>query len=108
MSGRRVGCFAVAPAALLAAFVGTAGTAGAHERTCSETLGIEVHGQHIISDYVMGATATWPPSGGVVGEAVGGRGAAVPGGPGPGFHFVHGFAPGASFCNGSESPGVHL
>jgi hypothetical protein len=35
----------------------------------------------------------------------------VRGGPGPGFHFLEGFAPGASFCNeqahpnGFEAPG---
>jgi hypothetical protein len=34
----------------------------------------------------------------VVGGAVAGSGAAVPGGPGPGFHCPNGFAPGASFC----------
>lgn len=35
-------------------------------------------------------------------------GAALPGGPGPGFHVPNGVAPGASFCNPqSQSPGVH-
>jgi hypothetical protein len=78
--------------------------------TCSDTLGIKVHGQHIVGDYVTGighGTLGWPPKG-KVGAAVGGTGAVVPGGPGPGFHFPNGFAPGASFCNGSNSPGVHL
>lgn len=79
--------------------------------TCSAELGINVHGQHVVGDYVTGvgrANLPWPPRGGV-GEAVAGHGAAVPGGPGPGFHFVHGFAPGASFCNDqAQSPGGHF
>ncbi len=33
----------------------------------------------------------------------------VAGGPGPGFHFPDGVAPGASFCNDqARSPGVHV
>lgn len=79
--------------------------------TCSDTLGIKVHGQHIVGDYVtgLGMDIGWPPSGGVVGRTVSANhGAAIPGGPGPGFHFPNGFAPGASFCNGSNSPGTHL
>ena len=81
----------------------------AADPTCASTLGIAVHGQHIVNDYVMGGAHTaWPPAG-QVGATVGGNGAAVPGGPGPGFHFPFGFAPGASFCNAqSKSPGVHL
>lgn len=81
--------------------------------TCSDSPllgGIAVHGQHIVRDYVTGggAATSWPPSGGEVGSAVAGSGAAVPGGPGPGFHFEHGFAAGASFCNTqSQSPGSH-
>ena len=71
-----------------------------------------MHGQHVVGDYVSGltgATPGWPPSGGVVGQAIAGRGAATRGGPGPGFHFQHGFAPGASFCLlQSNSPGRHL
>ena len=85
-------------------------TVGAAAPTCSEEMGIAVHGQHVVRDYVIGdpGMAEWPPSGSV-GSAVGGNGAAVPGGPGPGFHFIHGFAPGASFCNGqSNSPGFHF
>jgi hypothetical protein len=81
----------------------------AHDPTCSGTLGIDVHGQHVVRDYVIGgALGSWPPSRGVVGDAVAGGGAATPGGPGPGFHFPNGFAPGASFCNESKSPGTHL
>jgi len=83
----------------------------AHEPTCSDVgaLGIVVHGQHVVRDYVMGGgLGSWPPAG-QVGDVVGGQGAAVPGGPGPGFHFPNGFAPGASFCNPqSESPGFHV
>lgn len=89
--------------------IGAAGSAAAHEGpTCADfgPLGVEVHGQHVVRDYVMGGGLdSWPPSGSV-GSVVGGRGAAVPGGPGPGFHFPNGFAPGASFCNPqSNSPG---
>jgi hypothetical protein len=84
----------------------------AHEPTCSEVgfLGIVVHGQHVVRDYVTGgALGGWPPGPGEVGSAVGGSGAALPGGPGPGFHFPNGFAPGASFCNSqSNAPGFHV
>jgi len=82
--------------------------------TCSANFGIATHGQHIIGDYVtgiggIGGPLSWPPKKGVVGAAnkVNG-GAAVPGGPGPGFHFSEGFAPGASFCVDSRSPGLHI
>lgn len=68
--------------------------------TCSTTLGIDHHGVHVINAYVIGADGTGPG---------GGEGAEIPGGPGPGFHFPNGFAPGASFClNESQSPGLHL
>ena len=68
--------------------------------TCSTTLGIDHHGVHVINDYVIGADGTGPG---------GGEGAEIPGGPGPGFHFPNGFAPGASFCLiESQAPGVHL
>ena len=80
--------------------------------TCSDVLDIEVHGQHVIGDYVTGTghgALNWPPSGSSIGKVVGGnRGVAVPGGPGPGFHFEHDVAPGASFCTGSKSPGAHF
>ena len=77
--------------------------------TCSDTLGIEVHGQHVIGDYVMGTGTDWPPSGAEIGQTVSDNGGvAIAGGPGPGFHFPNGFAPGASFCTGSQSPGTHL
>ena len=67
------------------------------EPTCAD-FGIVVHGQHIVANYVMGVVdfgaIEWPPQGGVKAQG----GAAVPGGPGPGFHFPNGFPPGASFC----------
>lgn len=91
---------------------GTAGTANAQltdpSPTCSdlEFLDIEVHGQHVVRDYVAGggAATDWPPSDGGVGQIVGGNGgAALPGGPGPGFHFPNDVPPGASFCTDSSS-----
>jgi hypothetical protein len=91
-----------------------AAPASAHgEATCNDALGsgIVVHGQHIVGDYVTGLGGIfgdglqWPPAG-QVGEAVSANGgAALPGGPGPGFHFtVDGLAPGASFCNEQAHP----
>ncbi|HET7702816.1 MAG TPA: hypothetical protein VFK35_05410 [Candidatus Limnocylindrales bacterium] len=100
---------AAAAALLLVGAIGVAPVA-AHG-TCSdvEFLAIDVHGMHVVRDYVMGGGLTeWPPKGGVVGAAVGGSGASLPGGPGPGFHFPNGIAPGASFCTDSNSPGLHL
>jgi len=95
----------------LAATTGVA-SAGPQGPTCSDTLGIKVHGQHIVGDYVTGIGHTdlaWPPPAGLVGQTVAANGGVVvAGGPGPGFHFPNGFAPGASFCNGSNSPGLHL
>ena len=86
--------------------------ADAADPTCSTTLAIDVHGQHIVGDYVTGIghdALAWPPSGGVVGDAIAGSGVVLAGGPGPGFHFPNGFAPGASFCLlQSQAPGTHL
>ena len=104
----------IGAAAALAATAVAVGPASAHgDSTCSGLGGIAVHGQHIVGDYVtglggIGGGLDWPPKGGVVGAAIGGSGAVVPGGPGPGFHFPNGFAPGASFCNDSNSPGIHI
>ena len=84
--------------------------ASAHEATCSTSIGSEVHGQHVLGLYVVGGSlnyGTWPPTGGV-GQYIAGEGAALPGGPGPGFHMPNGFAPGASFCTDSNSPGAHF
>ncbi len=90
----------------LAIVAGTAKPSGAGP-TCAATVGIAVHGQHIVNDYVTGEHGDWPPAGSV-GESIAGSGAQTPGGPGPGFHFPNGFAPGASFClNQSRSPGFH-
>jgi len=79
--------------------------------TCADVFGTENHAQHIVGDYVTGighAELGWPPAG-QVGEAIAGEGVAIAGGPGPGFHFPNGFAPGASFCNSqSQSPGFHV
>ena len=96
----------------LATLALTAAPASAQTPTCSGTLGIAAHGQHIVGDYVTGLghenLSPWPPSG-EVGQAVAGEGAAIHGGPGPGFHFPKGFSPGASFClDQSQSPGTHL
>lgn len=101
-------------ALFLVAAVSLAGSslASAAEPTCSGTLGIANHGQHVVGDYVSGTdhdALGWPPEGQAVGQAIAGSGAMVPGGPGPGFHFPNGVAPGASFClNQSNSPGLHL
>jgi len=109
MRARRTARAVAATSIVLATMGPVAAAAGAASPTCSTTLGIEVHGQHVVGDYVTGLHAiAWPAAGGVVGAATAGTGAAVPGGPGPGFHFRHGFAPGASFCTDSSSPGVHL
>lgn len=106
-TGVRRFALALASAALLSLTVSAAVAAAGP--TCSEEMGITVHAQHIVGDYVIGGgLAEWPPAG-KVGSAVAGRGVAIAGGPGPGFHFEHGFAPGASFCNGSSrSPGFHF
>ena len=80
--------------------------------TCSDVLDIEVHGQHVIGDYVTGLghdELGWPVTSRDIGDTVSrNRGVVVRGGPGPGFHFEHGVAPGASFCTGSRSPGAHF
>lgn len=111
MVKRTLAATLVSTCLVVAATGGTAGAASSGP-TCSDTLGIAVHGQHIVGDYVSGlghADLSWPPSGGVIGKAVAANGGvAIAGGPGPGFHFPNGFAPGASFCNDSKSPGLHV
>ena len=99
-------------AALAMAF--SAGPASAHgEPTCEDALGsgIVVHGQHIVGDYVTGLGGIfgdglqWPPAGQVGATVSANGGAAMPGGPGPGFHFgIQGLPPGASFCNPQAHP----
>jgi hypothetical protein len=107
LSIRRLAVAVTGGVATIAALSATASSAAP---TCATTLGVAVHGQHIVGDYVTGTghgDLDWPPAG-EVGAAVGGGGPVVPGGPGPGFHFPNGFAPGASFClPQSESPGFH-
>ena len=95
-----------------AAMVVLSATTSAAAPTCSDStiIDVEVHGQHIIGDYLTGLghkALEWPPAG-QVGAAIGSDGPAVVGGPGPGFHFLRGIAPGASFCVlQASSPGVH-
>lgn len=106
----RLAFTSIAASGLMLSAAGIA-SAGKDGPTCSTIaeLGVDVHGQHIVRDYVMGhegADSDWPYSG-TVGSAVGAnRGAAIPGGPRPTLHFP--FAPGASFCTDSNSPGDHL
>lgn len=98
-------------AAAAALILGAAIPALAHEPTCADfdALGIVVHGQHVVRDYVTGGELSgWPVEGGA-GQYIAGEGAALPGGPGPGYHFPNGIAPGASFCNSqSQAPGFHV
>lgn len=76
--------------------------------TCSDVLDIDVHGEHIVGDYVTGIgheTLEWEPRGGIVGETVSENGGVtIAGGAGRG-HRDAGIAPGASFCTDSQSPG---
>lgn len=107
---RNIGLRPVALILAAGALLVPASAVAAKDPTCSdfEALAISVHGQHVVRDYVSGGALgqEWPPRG--VGSLIAGSGAALPGGPGPAFHFVHGFAPGASFClSQSQSPGFH-
>ncbi len=110
--GLRRSSLVVAVTGGAAAMLALSATASAAAPTCSDStlIDVEVHGQHVIGDYVTGlghGVLTWPPRG-QVGAAVGSDGPAVVGGPGPGFHFPRGIAPGASFCVlQSSSPGLH-
>ena len=103
--------FLIAAGTVVALSAAVAAPVAAHDATCSESIGSEVHGEHVLGLYVVGGSlnlGTWPPSGGV-GQYIAGEGAALPGGPGPTFHMLNGFAPGASFCNlQSQSPGQHF
>ena len=108
MSKRTTLARLLAGAAVTTAIIVTSGPA-AHaapgSSTCSNIFG-EVHGFHIVGDYVDGDghdSLTWPPAGQV--DAAGG--AAVKGGPGIKHHDP--YAPGASFCaSDAGSPGIHL
>lgn len=104
---------AISGAALLAVAALPAGVARAHEGspTCEGVGGIEVHGQHIVGDYVTGLGGVlppneleWPPAGQVGVAVQENQGAVIPGGPGPAFHFVEGLPPGASFCLDQAHP----
>lgn len=103
---------ALAALAILGIALAAGPAAGHGEPTCAGALGsdIVVHGQHVVGDYVTGLGGLsggleWPPAG-QVGEAMrANKGAALPGGPGPGLHFTIGFAPGASFCTGAHPNG---
>lgn len=105
---RRVGHAAAVTGAMAAVFVVAAPAVAAPTCSDSEIIDVAVHGEHVVGDYVSGVghdVLTWPPAGQVK-ASVAGRGAAIHGGPGPGFHFGAGIAPGASFCvPQSNSPG---
>jgi hypothetical protein len=99
-------------AGIAASLVAMPAAAFAAEPTCTEQLGTQTHGEHVLYDYIIGvgrdSDVSWPPSGGIVGHVLlEAGGALVPGAPGP-VHMSKGFAPGASFCTGSSSPGTHL
>ena len=97
---RMITTLALAAAMLLA----TATAAPAGEPTCSAFFeGPGPHGVHVRDAYVTG------------GDANAAGGAILPGGPAAFGHFLAGdppgsapVAPGASFCTGSQSPGIHL
>jgi hypothetical protein len=88
--------------------ISLASVASAGEPTCSELFGDRPHGYHIVVDYVTGIGSEflggpgmdWPPK-----DVNAAGGAALPGGPGPAFHGVHGVPPGASFCNDQAKSG---
>ncbi len=95
---------ALAAGTVLLGVVATGGHASAGGPTCEGYKDVANHGEHVIEDYVLGAVEggpvvdDWSSKGGI-GDVVGpAGGAAVPGGPGPGFHFTVGAPPGASFC----------
>jgi hypothetical protein len=95
---------ALAAAALAATTLAlTTSPASAHEPACAGYKDVANHGEHVITDYVLGSVVggeeleSWPPTG--IGDVVGTEGgAALPGGPGPAYHFLVGAPPGASFC----------
>jgi hypothetical protein len=101
---RLIGSAALGGALLMA----TAPAVSAGDPTCSDLFEGFPHGYHIVADYVTGVGSEflggpgidWPPSGL---NAAGG--AALPGGPGPSFHFPLHVPPGASFCNPQAKSG---
>jgi hypothetical protein len=106
MKARTVAAAAVTAISLGAVAAPTPAAAGP---TCEGYKGVANHGEHVIEDYVLGAVIggpdveTWPPSG-ELGEVLAGNGgAALPGGPGAGYHLLVGAPPGASFCVSAHS-----
>jgi hypothetical protein len=96
--------------ALASGILALSGGAASAGPTCSGLGGIANHGQHVVGDYVIGESGigsglTWPYAGQVGAAVAANGGAAVPGGPGPGYHFPNDVAPGASFCTDSHSGG---
>jgi hypothetical protein len=108
VTGLRCARLVVSTAGLVligSSFVGGVASAAADGPTCEGYKDVANHGEHVIEDYVLGAVDggpvidDWSSKRGI-GDLVGtAGGAAVPGGPGPGFHFTVGAPPGASFCN---------
>lgn len=105
--------FAILPFVAVLAASTVPGAASAHEDpACAGVFGsdLQVHGQHVVGDYVtglggIGGGLEWPPKGQVGSAVQENGGALVPGGPGPGFHFtIEGLAPGASFCIDKAHP----
>ncbi len=100
---RAAGCVLVAGAVLVLIAIlslATSDSASAEHAedtpTCSTTLDIDHHGQHVLEAYV--------------GSPGGGEGPILPGGPAAHGHFLADppVAPGASFClEESQSPGAH-
>ena len=95
---------ALGAGAVVLGVIAAGGHASASGPTCEGYKDVANHGEHVIEDYVLGAVDggpvvdDWSSKGGI-GDVVGpAGGAAVPGGPGPGFHFIVGAPPGASFC----------
>ena len=93
-------------AVALATVAATGVPASAGEPMCVEFFGgnLANHGQHILGDYVtgIGHEGVWPMPAGQVGTTVSENGGALL--PGQSGIMKHGASPGASFCNGSNSP----
>lgn len=103
---KRLALAALLASALTISLAGLASADG--NPTCSDLFEGYPHGYHIVADYVTGVGSEllggpgidWPPSG-----LNASGGAAIPGGPGPGFHEERGIPPGASFCNPQAKSG---
>lgn len=107
---RKIILSAAVTLAAAVAVVGTGSPAGAGEPTCveffDEHFGFDLanHGQHIVGHYVTAnpQSGVWPIPPGDIGSAISENGGAVL--PGQSGIMNHGASPGASFCNGSNSP----